>query len=300
MEKSTMLRKLLDEPGVFIAPGVYDALSARIVQEAGFEMVYVSGQAMAASYGLPDLGLLTMSEVVSRAASITEAVDIPVICDADTGYGDAINVIRTVREFERAGVAGIHLEDQVSSKRCGMLSGKSLISMEEMVAKLHAALDARVNQDFVIIARTDALLPVGTDEAIKRAKAYEEAGADLIMLQTRPGPVDVNEFRTLLSPLTKPQVQTVSTVGVKPTIPLAELSTMGVKILILSLIMEMSAITGMRQAMREIKQSGLEGVIRLFESNDSWDSIRDLAQWNRVFQSIERYSVQATDSKQGK
>ena len=173
MKKSTIMRKILARPGMLIIPGAYDGLSAMILQEAGFEAVYMSGFAVSASYGVPDTGILTLTEVVSRAASIAEAIDIPVICDADTGYGNAINVIRTVREFERAGVAGIHLEDQVLPKKCGHFRGKQLIPTAEMVGKLRAALDARTDPDFIIMARTDAVASFGIEEAIKRIRSQE-------------------------------------------------------------------------------------------------------------------------------
>lgn len=179
--KTARLRVLLKKPGLLSAVGVWDALGARLVEQAGFPIVYAGGHAMAASYGYPDIGLVTMTEMVSRAAQIAAAVDAPVICDADTGYGNILNARRTVREFERAGIAGIHIEDQTFPKRCGSYAGKSVISKEEMSAKIAAAVDARTDPNFLIIARTDAIDIEGLDATIERAQAYQAAGADAVM-----------------------------------------------------------------------------------------------------------------------
>ncbi len=176
------LRKRLGAPEMLVAPFLYDALQAKLAQAAGFEAVYMTGFGTAAARGYPDLGMLTLSEMVSNARSIARAVENPAICDADTGYGNALNVTRTVREYEDAGAAAIHIEDQVWPKRCGFLEGKEVIALEDMVPKLRAACDARRDPDFVIIARTDALQPHGWDEAERRARAYFEAGADLVFV----------------------------------------------------------------------------------------------------------------------
>ncbi|MGE0718453.1 MAG: oxaloacetate decarboxylase, partial [Alphaproteobacteria bacterium] len=161
MTRNRRLRELLARPGLTIAPGIYDGLGARIVQEAGFDAVYISGFCVEASYGLPDMGMLTMTEVVDRAAAVADSVDLPVICDADTGYGNAVNVIRTVQMFERAGIAGVHIEDQVLPKKCGAFPNRTLVSKSEMIGKIHAAVDARRDHDFVLIARTDAVASPG-------------------------------------------------------------------------------------------------------------------------------------------
>jgi 2-methylisocitrate lyase-like PEP mutase family enzyme len=183
MERSTTrLRALLSRPGMLLAPFVYDALQAKVAQAAGFEGVYMTGFGTAAARGHPDLGLLTLTEMVANARTLAQAVSIPVVCDADTGYGNALNVVRTVHEFEDAGAAAIHIEDQVWPKRCGFLGGKAVIPLEEMTPKIRAAASERRDPDFVIIARTDALQPKGWAEAERRARAYREAGADLIFV----------------------------------------------------------------------------------------------------------------------
>ena len=167
---------------MIVAPFTFDCLQAKLAAAAGFEAVYMTGFGTAASRGFPDLGLLTMTEMVANVRAIAHSVNIPVICDADTGYGNPINVWRTVREYEDAGAAALHIEDQVFPKRCGFLAGKQVIPMEEMVPKVRAACDARRDRNLVIIARTDALAVNGWDDVVRRARAYREAGADMIFV----------------------------------------------------------------------------------------------------------------------
>jgi 2-methylisocitrate lyase-like PEP mutase family enzyme len=182
--RNQRLRDLLATGEPLLAPGSHDALSARLTEQAGFEVVYMSGFTTTASLlGRPDIGLLGETEMVSNARRMVQVVDRPVIADADTGYGNPINVIRTVREFEQAGVSGLHLEDQVSPKRCGHMTGKAVIATEDMVAKLRAAVAARTDPHFVLIARTDALAVEGVDAAIERAKRYAGVGADLLWVE---------------------------------------------------------------------------------------------------------------------
>ena len=182
MNAAKQLREKLNGTSMVVAPFVYDALQAKIAERVGFEAVYMTGFGTAAARGFPDLGLLTMSEMVDNVRTIARSVAIPVICDADTGYGNPVNVWRTVNEYERAGAAALHIEDQVWPKRCGFLAGKQVIAQEEMVPKVRAACDARHNPDTVIIARTDALAVNGWDDVVRRATAYREAGADLIFV----------------------------------------------------------------------------------------------------------------------
>ncbi len=182
MNTAGQLRARLDGPSMVLAPFVYDALQAKIAERVGFEAVYMTGFGTAAARGFPDLGLLTMSEMVENVRTIARSVKVPVICDADTGYGNPVNVWRTVREYEAAGAAALHIEDQVWPKRCGFLAGKQVIPMDDMVPKVRAACDARIDRDTVIIARTDALAVNGWDDVVRRAHAYREAGADLIFV----------------------------------------------------------------------------------------------------------------------
>ena len=181
-EQRSRLRELLAGPEMIVAPFVFDCLQAKLAAAAGFDAVYMTGFGTAAARGYPDLGLLTMSEMVANARAISNSVNVPVICDADTGYGNPLNVWRTVREYEDAGAAALHIEDQVFPKRCGFLAGKQVIKMDEMVPKVRAACDARRDRNLVIIARTDALQPNGWDDVVLRARAYRAAGADLIFV----------------------------------------------------------------------------------------------------------------------
>ena len=175
-------RELLAADGLIVAPFIMNALHARIAESVGFNAVYMTGAGTSAEKGFPDVGMLTMTEMVTNARYIANAVDIPVICDADTGYGNALNVQRTVREYEAAGVAGIHIEDQVFPKKCGFFEGKQVVPMEEHVQKVRAALDARTDPDFVIIARCDAYAVTGWEDTVRRCQAYKEAGADLVFV----------------------------------------------------------------------------------------------------------------------
>ena len=182
MRTTTKLRQLLASDRMVAAPFIMNALHAKIAESVGFEAVYMTGSGTAAERGFPDVGLLTMSEMVANAKYITGAVSIPVVCDADTGYGNPLNVRRTVREYEAAGVAGIHIEDQLFPKKCGFFEGKQVIPYEEMVQKIHAALDVRTDPDFVVIARCDAYAVTGWEDTVKRCLAYIDAGADMVFV----------------------------------------------------------------------------------------------------------------------
>ena len=182
MNTTTKLRQMLNSGQMVVAPFVLNALHAKIAQDVGFDAVYMTGAGTAAERGFPDVGLLTMTEMVANARYIANAVDIPVICDADTGYGNPLNVQRTVREYQSAGVAAIHIEDQVFPKKCGFFEGKQVIPSEEMVQKIHAALDARTDPDFVIIARCDAYAVTGWEDTVRRCRDYIGAGADMVFV----------------------------------------------------------------------------------------------------------------------
>lgn len=201
MRATTRLRELLAGEGMLLAPFVYDGFTARIAEEAGFDAVYMSGFATSMSRGLPDVGLLTQTEMTQNAAMVASAVGVPVIADADTGYGNAINVRRTLREYERAGAAGVHIEDQVAPKKCGFFDGKQVIGLEEAALKIRAAADARTDPDFVIIGRTDALAVNGWDDAERRCRAFAEAGADLVFVDGVRTREDLREFARRLGDL---------------------------------------------------------------------------------------------------
>ena len=183
MGTAQVLRKLLQGKELVVVPGVYDSLTARIAQYCGFSVIYMTGYGTSALYGYPDFGLLTMSEMVENVRRISDAFEIPLIADADTGYGNPINVYRTVKEYEKAGAAGIQLEDQTWPKRCGHMEGKTVIDAAEMVSKIKAAADARNNSDTVLVIRTDAIATHGLEEAIYRGQLYADAGADVIFIE---------------------------------------------------------------------------------------------------------------------
>ncbi len=188
------LRALLAQDRLVLAPFTYDAFTARIAEAAGFQCIYMSGFGTSMSKGFPDAGLLTQTEMVQNARSIVQAVSAPVIADADTGYGNPINVWRTVREYEAAGVAAIHVEDQVFPKRCGFFAGKDVIPLEDAVQKVRAAVDARSDPSFVIIARSDALAVHGWDETVRRCRAFREAGADLLFVDGIQTADDLHDY----------------------------------------------------------------------------------------------------------
>lgn len=284
---TTKLRELLARDGLLIAGGVYDGLGAKVVEEAGCEAVYVSGFCVEASYGYPDTGLLTMSECADRAAVVAAATELPVICDADTGFGNAVNVVRTVREFERAGAAAIHLEDQVSPKRCGAMDGKRLIGRDEMLGKLRAALDARVDEDFLIIGRTDAInLPDGLSETLDRGHAYLEAGCDLILVTV---PTNTEQVRAICEAFGDRSVLTINESRVSPALPFAEYERLGLKLGLVTLSLTFAAITAMRKAMRDILTRG--GINEVMERNDSWDSVLELVGLDTIRQLDARYGA---------
>ena len=219
MEKAKLVRRHLSEKGQLIMPGVFDALSAKIASRAGFEVIFITGYSLSATLlGEPDFGLLTQTEVVSAAERICSVTDTPVIVDADTGYGNAINVIRTVQDLSRAGAAGMFLEDQVWPKRCGHMKGKQVIPLDEQLKKLRAAIEARNDHDFYIVARTDSRQALGLSEAIARGIAFKEAGADAVFVEAPeskaemkeiarhvPGPLVANMLERGVTPLMSPQ-----------------------------------------------------------------------------------------------
>jgi len=249
------LRALLDSGEMIVAPGAFDPLAARLVEEAGFPAVYMTGfGTSAALIGRPDVGLLTMTEMAGNAGRIVDCVDIPVIADADTGYGNPLNVIRTIGAYEAAGVAGIHIEDQVSPKKCGHMEGKQVIPAAEMAQKVRAAVQARTQPEFVIIARTDARAVEGLDAAIERARLYREAGADVLFVEAV-----LNEDEAAAVAHAFPGVPLLfnwAEGGKTPPIGLGRLTELGYRIVIFPISTLLAATAAMRQILREIAQAG--------------------------------------------
>ena len=272
MQATAKLRQLLREPGIIVAPGAYDCFTAKLIEGQGFRAVYMTGAGTALTrLGKPDLGVATLNDMVSNAAAIAATVSIPLIADADTGYGGPLNVYRTVREYERAGVAALHLEDQVFPKRCGHLDGKQVIPTKEMVIKLRAAVEARTDEDLVLIARTDALAVTGLDDTLRRCHAYVEAGADMLFVEavrTR------EEIARVVREVTVPLLYNFVEHGKSPLLPVAELQRLGFKMVIFPGSIMLAVLPLVREILAAIKQHGtteallgrMTNVVELFET----------------------------------
>ncbi len=254
------LRELLDGArrggGPVLAPGAYDALTARLVEQAGFDVVYMTGFGTTASLiGRPDVGLLTGTEMVDGARRLAAAVDVPVIADADTGYGNAINVVRTVQLYEQAGVAGLHLEDQVTPKKCGHMADKAVIGTDEMVGKIRAAVAARRDPDLVLIARTDAAAVEGLDAAVARARAYADAGADLLFVEA---PVTEDDIARVADELrgVAPLVFNWAEGGRTPPVPLARIAELGFSLVLYPIGTLLAATAGVRALLETLRADG--------------------------------------------
>ncbi|MDB5529600.1 MAG: carboxyvinyl-carboxyphosphonate phosphorylmutase [Devosia sp.] len=251
------LRKLLGEGACVLAPGVYDCLSALLVKQAGFPAMMVSGAGVAASaLGVPDIGLLSFTESLNVTRAIVEAADLPVIADCDTGYGNPLNVQRTVRAFESAGVAALFLEDQVAPKRCGHFAGKDVVPVDEMVQKLRAATDARTDPDLLIIARTDARAIEGPERALARARAYVAAGADGIFIEAPLSRDELAGNVTALADLKVPLMANMAEGGKTPLLTHPELAAMGYGIVTYPGALQKTALHAMQELMASLARTG--------------------------------------------
>jgi 2-methylisocitrate lyase-like PEP mutase family enzyme len=250
MSNASKLRELLRQDGMITAPGAYDCITARMIAQAGFSAVYMTGAGTAASLGYPDYGLVTMSEMVENAGRIAAAVTVPVIADADTGYGNELNVVRTVREYEQRGVAGIHIEDQGFPKKCGHLENKVIIPLEDYVAKIRAAVSAKRDRDFLIIARTDARAVLGFEEAIRRANASIEAGADMAFVEAPQSMEEVTEVPRLVR---GPCLLNMVWRGKTPDVQVDHAQAMGYKLAILPVLLFNAVVGVCDQMLGELK-----------------------------------------------
>ena len=289
MNPRQTLKALLRRNKLLVAPGCFDGLSARLVQEAGFEAAYLSGGAVARSMGIPDIGLVTMSESIDRAVQAVAAINIPIIADADTGYGNAVNLVRSVREFERAGVAAIHIEDQITPKRCGHLDGKEVISLSEMAKKLEAALATRTDPDFCIIARTDARGVNGFDDAVKRANAFAKLGVDAIFFEAPQSEEELAEIPRRVPNI--PLLVNVFKGGKTPMLPMQRLEQMGYRIAIYPSETQRAAIHAMRTALSTLKREGttesIDAVLTTFKDRDKVVGLDDWNKIEREFMAVE-------------
>jgi 2-methylisocitrate lyase-like PEP mutase family enzyme len=283
MEKpTTKLRKLLSESRLIMAPGVADAMNARIVAKEGFEAIYMTGSGTASTrLGLPDIGLLTMTEMVDNAERIADAAEIPLIADADTGYGNPINVMRTVRAYERAGVAAIHIEDQQWPKRCGHFSGKTLVPAEEMVSKVKAAVDSKRDGDFMIIARTDAYSVEGYNAAMDRAAMYVEAGADIIFVEELR---TVEQLAEVPRRFKVPALYNMGGSGKTPFLTAKEIEELGFGVVIYPNFIMRAAIHA-----AQLKSTGsLEGI---FKRLSGWEERHDLLRMPEIQALEKKYGI---------
>ncbi|MGO0307180.1 isocitrate lyase/PEP mutase family protein [Endozoicomonas acroporae] len=255
-QKNNTLSRLIVEQGIVTAPGVYDGISARLGEEAGFSALYASGGAIARSTGVPDIGLLTLTEVVDRVRQIVAATSLPVIADADTGFGNEVNVKRTVELFANAGVSAFHLEDQEFPKRCGHLDGKSLVSVDEMCKKVSVA--SKYAGEVTVIARTDAIAVTGFDDALDRARAYVDAGADMLFVEA---PQTIGQIEDIAKQAPGPKLINMFYSGKTPLVPTEDLKAMGYQLIIIPSDLQRAAVTAMREVLQVIRRDGNSGAI---------------------------------------
>src|SRR5215510_12117178 len=254
MKTTTRLRQLLRGPGIIVAPGAYDCLTAKLIERQGFPAVYMTGAGTALTrLGKPDLGFATLTEMLSNAAAIASTVSVPLIADADTGYGGALNVYRTVREYERVGVAALHIEDQVFPKRCGHLDGKHVVAIDEMVTKIRAAAEARTEADFVLITRTDALAVTGLADTLRRCHAYVKAGADVLFVEALRSR---EEIERVVREVEVPVLYNFVEHGKSPLLSVAELERLGFKLVIFPASILLAVVPLVQQILGEIQQYG--------------------------------------------
>ena len=284
---TTRLRQLLRGPKLLQVPGAIDAIGARLVAEAGFDADYMTGAGTTASrLGWPDVGLLTMTEMADNAQRIAEASGLPLIADADTGYGGPLNVQRTIRCYERAGVAGLHIEDQSWPKRCGHLDGKTLIPQAEMAAHIRAACDARTDPDLLIIARTDAIAVEGFERAIERAQCYQEAGADAIFVEA---PRNREQLERIPKSVRVPALYNMAASGKTPFLGADEIQSLGFALAIYPNYMLLAAIPAMRGVLKELKETGT--VAGMVDRIASFRELFDLMGMQQVRELESRYGV---------
>jgi len=286
MKTTTTLRQLLRQPGIIVAPGAYDCLTAKLIEREGFPVVYMTGAGTAVTrVGKPDLGFASLTEMLANASAIASTINVPLIADADTGYGGALNVYRTIQEYEKAGVAALHIEDQAFPKRCGHLDGKEVVPLADMVVKLRAAGEARTDEDFVIIARTDALAVTGLDDTLRRCVAYAEAGADVLFVEALRTQEEIDRVRREVD---VPLLYNFVEHGKSPLLPVSQLEALGFKIVIFPGSLMLSVYTLAQRILREIRQHGttasllgeMGSVVDLFNLMGMQEALALDAKWN--------------------
>ncbi|MGY8935607.1 MAG: isocitrate lyase/PEP mutase family protein [Alphaproteobacteria bacterium] len=269
MRKTTALRKLIESGKTYLIPGVYDGLSARIAQAAGAELLYATGGGIARSTGIPDMGLFNPVQIVERLEQIVDSVDVPVIADFDTGYGNALNALHTLKGFERAGVAGFHIEDQVFPKRCGHMEGKAVVPAAELASKIRAIKDNAADDDLIVIARTDSVAVEGFDAALDRMHLYMEAGADVAFIEA---PTTVEQIERISTEFSQPKLLNMFWSGKTPVLQRAKLEELGINLVIAPGDLQRAAMHAMRQAADAILRDGhtesLSDVMATFDDRE--------------------------------
>ena len=285
------LRELLARDEILMAPGAHDALTARIAEVSGFEVVYITGAGTVnTQLGMPDHSMITLTEMVQSATRMARATTLPIVSDADTGYGGVLNVMRTVREFQLAGIAGIHIEDQVMPKRCGHLKGKEIIPIEEMMGKIQAACHARTDPDFLIIARVDARATLGFDEAVRRGKAYMEAGADMIFPEALESE---EEFRDFARQVTAPLLANMTEYGKTPYLTAARFQDLGYRMVIYPVSAMRVAIKAIYDLFREIRRTGTQK--QSLKHMFTRDQLYDLIGYHEMLELEKQFSGKAPE-----
>jgi 2,3-dimethylmalate lyase len=279
--RATKLRQLLTQSNSFMAVGCYDALTAKMIEKAGFPIAYISGASVSMSLlGKPDLGLASYGEIFGQVQRIAQATEIPLIIDADTGYGNFMNARRAFREYEQIGIAGIQIEDQIFPKRCGHLEGTQVVETAEMLAKIAAVLDVRQNPDTVLIARTDARQSLGLNEAIRRANLYAEAGADVIFLE---GPDGREECEVVANEVDAPLLINTGGRGLTPKLDLREFEEIGFKIILHPGVMQRAATFAMREMLADLQANGNLAETKFGQMDfDEWFELVDLSEYKEI------------------
>lgn len=292
-QNTPRLAQMLRSREPILAPGAYDALTARLIEQAGFPAVYMTGFGTSASLlGRPDVGLLTMSQMVDNARRIAQAVGVPVIADADTGYGNPLNVIRTVQEYEHAGVSAIHIEDQTAPKKCGHMENKQVIAAAEMTEKIHAAVEARSSGDFLIIARTDARAVEGLESALRRARSYREAGADILFIEAPQNEDEVAQIARAFPNV--PLLFNWAEGGKTPPMRLERLKELGYRLVIFPISALLTAAKAVQAVLAEIKAEGTPS--RIFPDGSSFRQFNEMIGLGEIQELEKRFATRAGQS----
>ncbi|MEI4771783.1 oxaloacetate decarboxylase [Psychrobacillus sp. FJAT-51614] len=286
MSKIDVFQQLIKQDKPFILPGAYDAMTARLIEEFGFSAIYATGAGISnAQLGWADVGLTTVSEIADIVSRISDVTTIPIVVDGDTGFGNAINVMRTIKQLERAGASAIQLEDQISPKKCGHFNGKQVISKEEMIGKIKAALDARTDPNLAIIARTDALAVYGIEEALDRANAYKEAGADVLFVEA---PTTIEELSTITKEISNvPHIINLVEGGKTPLVSLEEAERLGFQIVLCANTILRSAIKGIRDSLtilsRDESHANIGDYICTWEERQELFKLKQINEWEQKY-----------------